>query len=274
MGKEYEFYIVEKKPPLAYVYLNRTDKMNAMHPPAWWELPQIFDDLDSDKDIRVIIISGKGPCFSAGIDLPGMATALPELLSKDQTGGVKISLLQTIYKMQNTNTCIERCRKPVIAAIHGYCIGAGLDMVTACDIRLCTKDAQFSLREAAVAFVADVGVLQRLPLICGQGVTRELAYTAKFISAQRAKEVLLVNEVYDDQDALMKGAEALAKEILDNSPLAVEATKNVLNYGITARIDDSLKYNASISSNIIPSADLLEAAKALMEKRKPVFTGK
>ena len=155
---ECEFYIVEKKPPLAYVYLNRPGKLNAMHPPAWWEMPAIMDDLDKDPEIRVVIIAGKGKCFSAGIDLPGMATAMPELLSKDQTGSVKLSLLQTIYKLQKTNTCIERCRKPVIAAIHGFCIGAGLDMATACDIRLCSRDAQFSLREAAVAFVADVGV--------------------------------------------------------------------------------------------------------------------
>ncbi len=270
----YEFYIVEKKPPLAYVYLNRPDKLNAMHPPAWWELPDIIADLDGDKDIRIIIISGKGKCFSAGIDLPNMSTALPELLSKDQTGSIKLSLLQTIKRMQWTNTCIERCRKPVIAAVHGFCIGAGLDMITACDIRLCTKDATFSLREAAVAFVADVGVLQRLPLICGQGVTRELAYTAKFIDAKRAKEVLLVSEVYDDYDALMKGAEETANQILDNSPLAIEATKNVLNFGITSHIDANLLYNASISANIIPSADLLEAATALMEKRKAKFTGK
>lgn len=271
---EYEFYIVEKKPPLAYVYLNRPGKLNAMHPPAWWEMPAIMDDLDKDPEIRVVIIAGKGKCFSAGIDLPGMATAMPELLSKDQTGSVKLSLLQTIYKLQKTNTCIERCRKPVIAAIHGFCIGAGLDMATACDIRLCSKDAQFSLREAAVAFVADVGVLQRLPLICGQGVTRELAYTAKFIDAKRAREILLVSEVYDDYDAVMKGAEDTAAMILDNSPLAIEATKNVLNQAITDSIDAGLLYNASISANIIPSADLIEAAMALGEKRKPKFTGK
>lgn len=269
----YEFYIVEKKPPLAYVYLNRPNKMNAMHPPAWSELPSIFDDLDRDPEIRVVIISGKGPCFSSGIDLPAMGSSLSELAAPKQTGSVKLSLLHKIQAMQETNTCIERCRKPVIAAIHGYCIGGGLDMATACDIRLCSRDAQFSLREAAVAFVADVGVLQRIPLIVGQGITRELAFTAKFIDAKRAKEILLVNEVFDDYDSLMKGAEDMAAQILENSPLAIEATKNVLNYCVGRTVDEGLKYNASISANIIPSDDLIEAAVALSQKRKPKFTG-
>ncbi len=270
---EYEFYHVEKKPPLAYVYLNRPGKMNAMHPPAWTESIPIFEDLDQDPKIRVIILSGKGACFSSGIDLPAMGSAMPELSNPKQSGSVKLSLLKRIYAMQETNTVIERCRKPVIAAIHGYCIGGGLDMATACDIRLCSKDAQFSLREAAVAFVADVGVLQRIPLIVGQGIARELALTAKFIDAQRAKEILLVSEVFEDHDTLMKGAEAMAEEILGNSPLAVEATKNVLNYCVAKTTEEGLKYNASISANIIPSEDLLEAATALAQKRKPEFKG-
>lgn len=270
----YEFYQVEKKPPLAWVYLNRPDKYNAMHMPAWKESIPIFDDLDKDEDIKVVIISGRGKCFSAGIDLIAMSQSTPELVSKDQMGGVKWRFLATIGPMQETMTCIERCRKPVIAAIHGYCVGAGLDMATACDIRLATQDASFSLREAGVGFVADVGVLQRIPHIVGQGITRELAYTAKYFDSKRAKEILLVNEVYSDYDALMAGAEAVAMEICENSPLAVQASKDVLNFGIGKTIDDGLKYVASISANIVPSRDLLEAAAAMAEKRKPKFTGK
>ncbi len=271
---DFEFYTVEKKPPIAWVYLDRPDKLNSMNKPAWDESPAIFEDLDQDEEIKVIIVSGKGKCFSAGIDLIGMAGSMPELMSQNQMGGVKAKLLRWIYAMQETNTCIERCRKPVIAAIHGYCIGAGLDMVTACDIRLAAKDAEFSLREAGVAFVADVGVLQRIPHIVGQGIARELAFTAKYFNAERAKEILLVNEVYEDHESLMAEAEKMAMEIAENSPLAVQASKEVLNYGIGKSIDDGLKYVASISANIIPSEDLMEAAKAMMEKRKPKFTGK
>jgi enoyl-CoA hydratase len=270
----YEFYIVEKKPPIAWVYLNRPRKFNAMHAPAWKESIPIFQDLDRDPEIRAVIISGKGDHFCAGIDLMGMAAELPELGTMEQKGSLKWGFIPKIHALQDTMTCIEKCRKPVIAAIHGYCIGAGLDMATACDVRLCSADASFSLREAAVAIVADVGVLQRIPHIVGQGVTRELAYTAKNIDAKRAKEVLLVNEVYDSHEALMKAAEQMAMEMADQSPLAVQASKTVLNYCIGKTIDDGLKFVAAISSNIIPSDDLMEAMTAMMEKRKPKFPGK
>jgi len=270
---EYQFYAVEKKPPIAWVYLNRPEKKNAMNPPAWKESIPIFEDLDNDPDIRAVIISGKGSCFTGGIDLVEMAMELPELMDKELKGHIKWRLIKRIYPLQDTMSCIEWCRKPVIAAIHGYCIGAGLDMATACDIRLCSEDAEFSLKEAAVGFVADVGVLQRIPLIVGQGIARELAFTAKLFGAKRAREILLVNEVFKDHQALMKGAEELAMSIAENSPLAVQASKDVLNYGVGKSIDDGLKYVASISSNIIPSNDLFEAFTAFSEKRKPKFTG-
>jgi len=198
---------------------------------------------------------------------------LPEILDKEQKGGVKWKLLKKIKELQDSISCIEWCRKPVIAAIHGYCIGAGLDMSTACDIRICTEDAIFSLREAAVGFVADVGVLQRIPLIVGQGHARELAYTARNITAQRAKEILLVNDVYENQEALYKSAEKLALEISGNAPLAVQASKDVFNYGVGKSIEEGLQYVASISTNIVPSNDLMEAVTAFTEKRKPKFTG-
>lgn len=269
----YTFYIVEKNPPVARVYLNRPEKKNAMNPPAWKETRPIFEDLDHDPDIRAVIISGKGGCFSAGIDLMEMAAELPELMDAAQKGGVKQRLLHKIYPLQDAMSCIEWCRKPVIAAVHGYCIGAGLDMATACDIRICSQDAEFCLKEAAVGFVADVGVLQRIPLIVGQGIARELAYTARPITARRAKEILLVNEIFSDHDALMAGAERLAKEIAGNSPLAVQATKEVLNFGVRKSVEDGLKYTASMSANIIPSDDLMEAVNAFLQKRKPVFPG-
>jgi len=271
---EYEFYRVEKKAPVAWVYLNRPDKKNAMNPPAWKEPLDIFEDLDNDDEIRAIVIAGEGPCFSAGIDLVGMMPDLPELMDGEQKGGVKWRLLPKIKKLQDAMSCIEWCKKPVIAAIHGHCIGAGLDMATACDIRICSEDAAFCLKEAAVGFVADVGVLQRIPLIVGQGHARDLAYTARTISAQRAKEILLVNEVFKDKEALFKAAQQLAEEIAANSPLAVQASKDVLNYGVGKSIDDGLNYVASVSTNIIPSNDLMEAVTAFMEKRKPKFTGK
>jgi len=272
---ERKYYSVEIKSPLAMVYLDRPDKKNAMNAPAWWDAPSIFEELDKNNDVKVIIISGKGKSFCAGIDLMAMIPELGELMGPEQKGGVKWKLIPKIKKMQEAMNCIEKCRKPVIAAIHGHCIGAGLDMAAACDIRLCSEDAVFSLREAAVGIVADMGVLQRLPNITGQGIARELAFTAKFIDSKRAKEIHLVNQVFETKEELMAEAEKMAMEIAqDCSSLAVQASKNVLNFGIGKTISEGLDYVASISANIIPSDDLFEAFKAFGEKRNPDFLKK
>ncbi len=270
----YDFYMVEKTPPIGWVFLNRPNKKNAMNPPAWKESIPIFEDLDRDDDIRCVILLGKGTCFSTGIDLMAMAGELPEIMEGEQKGGVKWRLIQKISQLQDAISCIEWCRKPVIAAIHGHCIGAGLDMATACDMRLSTEDALFSLKEAAMGFVADVGVLQRIPLIVGQGIARELAFTAATIDATRAKEILLVNEIFKDRGELIEGAKKTATLIAENSPLGVQASKQVFNHGIGKSIKDGLDYVASMSTNIIPSADLFEAITAFSEKRKPTFQGK
>lgn len=267
------FYLVEKQSQVAWVYLNRPEKKNAMGPSAWTEPVKIFHELDCDPEIRAIILMGKGSCFSSGIDLLEMVPNLPELMDKNQTGGTKWKFLPKLRQLQAGISAIEQCRKPVIAAIHGHCVGAGLDMASACDIRICAEDSLFSLKEAAVGFVADVGVLQRLPLIIGQGHCRELAYTAKSIPAERAREIGLVNEVYPDVTKLTRQAEEMAQIIADNSPLAVQASKDVLNYCVGKSIDDGLKYVASMSANIIPSYDLSEALLAFQEKRKPQFSG-
>lgn len=269
----YEFYSVEKKGPIAWVWLNRPDKKNSMNPPAWTETVPIFKDLDDDDNIRVVIMAGKGSCFSAGIDLLSMIPLFSELMEKQQFGGIKRKFFEKIEMLQNGISAMEKCRKPVIAAIHSYCIGGGLDVVTACDIRLCTKDAVFSLREAAIGFVADVGVLQRIPQIVGQGVARELAFTAKDIDAQRAKEVNLVNAVYDNYEELLIEAEKMAQQIADNSPLAVQASKAVLKYGIGKSIEDSLKFNAAVSNYTIPSNDLMAAVESFAKRTKPQFPG-
>lgn len=268
-----EFYLVETKPPIAWVYLNRPKKKNAMGPTAWKEPIEIFKHIKEDKDIRAVIVASTSDNFCAGIDLMGMTPEIPELMDAEQKGGIKRTLVEKIYRLQEGLTAIELCGKPVIAAVNGFCIGAGLDMITACDIRLCSQDATFSLREAAVGFVADVGVLQRLPHIVGQGITRELAYTAKDIDAKRAKDILLVNEIYPDRASLLKAAEEMATQIAENSPLAVQATKDVLNYGVGKSVEDGLKYVASMSANIVPSNDLFEAITAFSEKRKPKFSG-
>lgn len=267
------FYDVEKRDSLAIVWLNRPEKKNAMGPAAWQELPTIFGALSEDHRIRAVIVAGRGDCFSAGIDLVEMVPALPELQNHDQSGATKWRLLPKIKELQQAITSVERCRKPVIAAIHGVCFGAGLDLASVCDIRIAARETLFSVREAAVGFVADVGVLQRLPLIVGQGVARELALTARTVRAERALAVNLVSEVHESSTELMAAAERMALEICENSPLAVEATKDVMNAAVIPQIDAGLQYVASVSTNIVPSVDLLEALAAFSEKRKPKFRG-
>lgn len=274
MSDTYNFYRVEKKESVAWVFLNRPEKKNAMGPDAWKEIIPIFEDIHNDDEIRVAVIAGEGKDFCAGIDLIGMAPVVPALKDWDLSAGAKKELYRAIFPLQDAMTCVEKCAKPVICAFHGYCIGAALDLGSACDIRLASQDAKISLREAAVSFIADVGSLQRVPLIVGQGITRELAFTAKYIDAKRAKEINLVNEIYPDKESLLKGAQEMALEIADNSPLAVQGAKEVLNYCRGKSIADGLEYVAARSAMILPSEDIAETLKAFMEKRKPHYTGK
>ncbi len=270
---EYKYYLVEKKGHVAWVWLNRPEKKNAMNPPAWKESITIFEDLDDDDNIRVVILAAKGSDFNTGIDLVGMLPELEELTTPAATAAQKRTFFKKLLKLQDGLSCIEKCRKPVIAAVHGMCFGGGLDMITACDIRLCSSDAQFSLLEAAVGMVADVGVLQRIPNIIGQGHTRSLAYSCRRINAARAKEINLVNDVYETRDELLKEAESLANDIAANSPLAVQATKTVLRYGIGKSVEDGLVFNAAVSNYTIPSNDVITAFRAFSERKKPEFTG-
>ena len=193
------------------------------------------------------IIAGEGRDFSAGMDLQNMASLIPTLKNWDFSARGTVQLFKAIPPLQEAMNCVEKCTKPVICAFHGYCIGAALDLGTACDIRLASEDAKISLREAAVAIIADVGVLQRLPHIVGQGITRELAFTARFIDAQRAKEINLVNELYPDKESLLKGAEELALEIAAQAPLAVQGAKEVLNYCRGKSIADGLNMSPRVA---------------------------
>ncbi|MEA2100967.1 MAG: crotonase/enoyl-CoA hydratase family protein [Thermodesulfobacteriota bacterium] len=273
METSYSYYRVEKEDHIAWVYLDRPKKRNAMGPAAWTEIIPIFDEIDNDPDILVCIIAGEGKDFCAGIDIMGMADMIPTMKSWDMGAKATVELFKDIKPLQDSMSCVEKCRKPVICAIHGRCIGAGLDLASACDIRLATKDATISLRETAVAFVCDVGSLQRMPYIVGQGITREMAYTAEFMDAERAKEVNLVNKIYEDRDSLLKGAREMAFKIAANAPLAVQASKEVLNYCRGKGVADGLEYVAARSSMILPSEDISETIKAMMGKRQASFTG-
>lgn len=266
----YEGLLVEREGHVAHVILNRPEKRNALDPGFWQASIETFQALDMDRDVRVIVLSGRGKSFCAGIDLTSLA-GVDFLDMGNQTPANRMDMVVVVRQWQAACSAMEVCRKPVIAAIHGACVGGGLDIASACDIRIASADAYFSLREAAMAMVADLGSLQRLPLIIGQGLTRELAYTARDVSAEEALQMRLINRIYESQEALMEGAMAMAKEIASQSPLAVQSSKETLNYGRHVSVEDGLQYAVMRNSMIMPSPDLMEAFQAFMEKRKPDF---
>ncbi len=252
---------------VATVALNRVDKLNALNPALAKDIADAIGALSLMDEIRVIILKSNARIFCAGIDF---AAALRR--DRHNLRSAFFSR-ETYYSFKSCNI-LEESRKPVIAAINGKCVGAGLDIACACDIRLCTEDAQFSLREAAVGLVADMGALQRLPLIVGQGFTREMAFTARFYTAREAERMGLVNAVFPDQQQLTNGALQMAKEIASNAPVAVEETKDVLNYSRNKSVQDGMAYAKQKDSILFNSEDMAEAAASFREKRKPQFKGR
>lgn len=259
---------------LAEVALAGPGKGNAMGPDFWRECPRVFEELDRDESVRAVIVRGEGANFTYGLDLPAMMGDLGPLLAGDGAAGTRARLFDKIAELQGAFRAIASCRKPVIAAIHGWCIGGGVDLITACDIRLCSRDAKFSVREVKVAMVADLGSLQRLPAIVGEGHARELAMTGRDCTADHALRIGLVNEVLETPEALLTHARALARSIADNPPLVVQGIKRVMEEAIVERVDRGLRHVAAWNAAFLPSQDLGEAMSAFMERRPPRFTGK
>lgn len=271
MSTEYKSLRIEKNGGVAEITLTGPGKGNAMGPDFWREMPVLFAELDRDEETRAIIIRGDGGNFSYGLDLIAMTGEIGA--SGKNLAAERTRLHDKVLEMQQACNRVADCRKPVIAAIHGWCIGGGLDLISACDVRLAAADAKFSLREAKIAIVADLGSLQRLPAIIGQGHTRELAFTGKDIDAARAHHIGLVNEVYDTPEALLEAARAMAADIASNPPLVVQGIKQVMNYCADKSITDGLEYVAVWNSAFMHSLDLVEAITAFRERRKPEFKG-
>jgi len=268
---------IERNDAVATVWLDRPEARNAMGEDLWRDLPKAMKLVSDDPGVRVVVVAAKGPHFSVGLDLKAMGG----LLSGTATaGGERTSAAvrargarDDVLRLQASITAVAQCSKPVIAAVHGYCIGGGVDLIAACDIRLASADAIFSVREAKVAIVADLGSLQRLPSIIGAGHVAELAFTGKDISAERAKAIGLVNDVAADAEGVLKAAYELADEIAANSPLAVQGTKAVLTANEGRTVAEGLDYVATWNAGMLGSNDLVEAMTAFMERRPPTFSG-
>jgi Delta3,5-Delta2,4-dienoyl-CoA isomerase len=275
---------IERDGHVATVWLDRPEARNAMGPAFWDDLTSAMTEVSTDNGIRAVVVAARGPHFSVGLDLKAMAGLLtgggPE--GADRAPGTKgpsmaqraVAGRAEVKRLQRSITSVADCPKPVIAAVHGYCIGGGVDLISACDIRLASADAVFSVRETKVAIVADLGSLQRLPHIIGKGHVAELAYTGKDITAARAQEIGLVNTVFPDAEAVVAGARALASEIAANSPLAVQGTKAVLTAGEDQSVAEGLEYVATWNAGVLQSDDLIEAMAAFMAKRAPDFRGR
>lgn len=255
---------------IARITLNRPDKLNALNDEMWRELREAFTWADRTPAARVVILSGNGRAFSTGIDL-AMLAGLRERIRHADLARSQELLRALILDLQDCVSSIERCRKPVIAAIHGPCIGGAVDIISACDMRYASANAIFSVREIDIGMAADVGTLQRLPRIIPDGIARELAYTGRNVLAEEAKEFGLVNRVFDTPDQLLEGVGEVAATVAAKSPLAIRGVKEMLNYGRDHTIEDGLRYVATWNASALLSEDLQESAAAMMQKRAPSY---
>ena len=265
---DFETLTVESKDGVAWLRLNRPKQANALDPTAWRELREAVDGLDADPTVRVVVLAGTGKHFCSGIDLSMLAT-----LRSDDPDPARAAeaLRRTILDLQDVMTSVERCRVPVVAAVHGACVGAGMDLAAACDLRYATADAQFVIKEIDMAVVADVGVLQRLPRIVGEGVTRELAYTGRPVSGTEAHALRLVNGVFEDVDGLTAGVAELAASLAAKPPLTLRGTKHAITYARDHTVADSLDQVATWNAGMLLSHELTETMQALRERRPPVY---
>jgi enoyl-CoA hydratase len=266
----YETLSVTLDKHIATVRLNRPEKANAMNATMWQEIRKAFQWVDETPEARVAILEGEGKLFTAGIDLQMMMGLGPQI-QNECDGRTREALRRVILDLQDTLTSLERCRKPVLAAIHGACVGGGIDLITCADMRYCSADAYFTIKEIDIGMTADVGTLQRLPRLIGEGMARELAYTGRKFSAEEAREMRLVNRVFESREALHAGVLEIATSIAAKSPLSIRGTKEMITYARDHSVADGLNYIATWNAAMLMSNDLQEAMMANLGKRAAEF---
>lgn len=269
---EYKSFNVTIENHIAHLQLNRPEAMNAMNTDFWLELPLCVKAIDASGEARVIVISSTGKHFSAGMDLAVFSNPKAVPMTGDP-GRMGENLRRVVMQLQASLSSLEEVRIPVLTAIQGGCIGGALDMVCASDSRYCSADAYFTIKETELGMTADVGTLQRLPKLMPQGVVRELAYTGRKFTAQEAKNLGFVNEVFESHEALLEGVMAIATSIAKNSPLAVVGCKEMLNYSRDHSVEDSLKYMATWQSGMFRPNDMMKTFAAKATKTQAKFDG-
>ncbi len=266
---ESSFFLVSRDGPVARISMNRPDKANGMTPDFWTELPRLIELLERDETVRCAVITGEGKHFTGGMDLAAFGSIAA--LFQQEAARAAYALREKILKLQDAFTAIERARFPVIAAIHGACIGGGIDMITACDMRIASEDAFFSIEEINIGMTADVGTLQRLPKLIAPSVAAELAYTGRRFQAQEAQQIGLVSRLSQTREALLQDAMTIATDIADKSPLAIAGIKRNLAYSRDHGVADGLDYIATWNAGMLRGDDLTRAVSATMAKKQAVF---
>ena len=246
---------------VARITLDRPDKLNAMNAGFWNELPAAVRALDAGGDIRAIVIDANGKHFTAGLDL-GMFGTPPD--PADVTARVQKAarFRHNTALMQQTFSALEDCRVPVIAALHGGCIGGGVDLISACDLRYASRDTYLTVYEINVGLTADVGTFPRLCKLLPEGIVRELAYTGRRMGAEEGERRGLFNEVLDSKEATLERALEMAKEIAGKSPLAVHGCKRMITYARDHNTADSLDYVVTWNAGMLHSEEVMAAVTA------------
>jgi enoyl-CoA hydratase len=263
----FNFFDLEKQGPVATIWLNRPEKRNFMNWDFWAELPEVVADINADDSIRAFVVAAKGASFSIGLDLPDFVERFAWL--SDSTGAESNERLhEFILTMQKGMRAIADSPKPSIAAIHRHCIGGALDLISACDIRYASADAIFSLREVKVAIVADMGSLQRLPGIIGEGMTRDLALTGRDIGAEEALRINLVTQVLPDKEALQAAAVQAASDIAASAAIVVRGVKYVMGKQRGMTVDAAMDFVALYNSGFLQSKEFVAMAKGFAERGK------
>ncbi|MEM7741450.1 MAG: enoyl-CoA hydratase-related protein [Pseudomonadota bacterium] len=254
--------------PVATLTLSTPEKRNAMEAPFWEDLPEAVRELDQSGETRVLVIASEGPHFSAGIDLSVLASSTPKNLGA--AGG--IDFYHTVKRMQDTFSCLETARIPVIAAIQGGCFGAGVDLVTACDLRVCAEDSFFTIYEIVVGMTADVGTFPRIVNLLPEAIVRELSYTGRKLSAEEALKYGFVNRVAADAQASLASAYELAHEIAAKAPMAVAGCKDIITYSRDHTTDEALDRIALWNAFMLHESEVMAAMAAKQTGEPGNFT--
>ena len=271
----YECFDVEVNDKIGHIRMIRPDKANSMVASFWRDLPEIVDGLSASGSVRAIVLSAEGRHFCSGMDLSVFGSDDTIGQSGDSAGGHRSRrnerFRSTALKLQDSFSCLERARVPVLCAIQGACIGGGIDMISAADLRYATEDAYFSIQEINIGMTADVGTLQRMPKLVAEGIVRELAYTGRRWSAAEAHAAGFVNAVFPDHETMMASVMETAAEIASKTPMAIWGTKRTMNFTRDHSVADGLEFIANWNAAMFDTDDMAEAFAAQMEQRAAEF---